>query len=186
MSNWKKNRKTVNVKCKVCGVFFDKIKTEFDRIEKTTGNHYCSRSCCGKDSINNKVGHHKKRSQTGQLIPDNRKDEFTGFREFLRRARNRDKLGDLTLVDLKNQWKKQNGMCPYCGINLKLPSKNNKCEKYELASLDRIDSNKLYERNNIMFVSTIINYMKSNMSESKTIDFCKKITKFWKDKCEDE
>ena len=181
VGNWKKNRKTVTTICKTCGCSFEKIKSEYDRAELKFGNHYCSRNCCGKDNIKKQLGKWYGKGNATQLISNNGRDEFTGFRDFLRRAKNRDKLGDLTLVDLKEQWEKQKGMCPYTGIQLKLStySKLKKPKIHELASLDRINSNKLYEKGNVVFVSTPINYMKNTMTEKETIKFCKIIASFW-------
>ncbi len=53
---------------------------------------------------------------------------------------------------------------------------------FNLASLDRTDSTKLYEKGNVVFVSTPINYMKNTMSKKETIAFCKKIAIFWNKK----
>lgn len=171
MADWKKNRRTVEVICDTCGNPFQKIKSEYVRTSK----HYCSRTCVGKANHS----HLRKYDNSENLITENRHDEFTGFREFIRRAKNRGKLGDLTLGDLKEQWTKQNGSCPYTGIKLVLPVLKRICDITELASLDRIDSSKPYEKGNIVFVSTPINYMKSSMSEEAAIKYCKIITEFW-------
>jgi len=174
MGDWKINRKVVDVICDTCGKSFKKIATEYIR----TKNHYCSRTCVGKANHS----HLRKYDNSGNLINGNRHDEFTGFREFIRRAKNREKLGDLTLIDLKEQWIKQNGKCPYSGIELILPKARIKQKSIELASLDRIDSTKLYEKGNIVFVSATINYMKNIMTEEETISFCKTIAMFWKNR----
>lgn len=174
-------RKVTKVVCNNCGKTFEKAISEIKRTEKKSGNHYCSLSCNGAGNINNNLG--KKRGNLLNFKNKTRKDKYTGLREFLRRAKNRKKLGDLTLDDLLKQWNKQNGTCPYTGINLKLPTyKKNKHNLIELASLDRIDSNKSYEKGNIMFVSTPINYMKNSMTEQETIDYCKIISLFWNNK----
>jgi len=162
--------------CKTSGKSFEKIKTEYDRIELKSENHYCSRSCCGKDNIKKKFGEFFGKNNNPKLPI--KRDKFTGFREFIRRAKNRDKLGDLTLDDLVEQWNKQKGICPYTGIKLKLRDNHN-IHVFDLASLDRIDSNKLYEKGNVVFVSTPINYMKNSMSVEETVAFCKKIALFW-------
>ena len=51
-----------------------------------------------------------------------------------------------------------------------------------MASLDRIDSSKPYEKNNVVFVSAPINYMKNIMTEEETVAYCKKIALFWGNK----
>lgn len=172
MADWKKNRRTVGVICDTCGNPFQKIGSEYVRTNK----HYCSRTCVGKANHS----HLRKYDNSGNLVTGNRHDEFTGFREFIRRAKNREKLGDLTLDDLKEQWLKQNGTCEYTGIKLILPAKHRTCDIAELASLDRRDSSKPYEKGNVVFVSTPINYMKGEMNEEETIEYCKLIAKFWK------
>jgi len=180
MKNLKK-RKTKLIKCDNCGNDFEKSISEIKRNK----NHFCSLRCSAihRNDINRKnfegyIGNPK------FLIANNHKDEYTGFRDFIRRAKQRNKLGNLTLIDLKEQWQKQNGICPYTGIQLELPnySKTKKFSIQEAASLDRINSNKPYEKDNIVFVSTPINYMKNTMTEEETIAFCKKIALFWNNK----
>ena len=183
MGNWKKNRKTITTICKTCGVSFEKIKTEYDRTELKFGNHYCSRSCSGKNNIKRNLGEWCGKGDVSRLTSNNQRDKYTGFRDFIRRAKKRDKLGNLILDDLVEQWEIQMGICPYTGIQLKLPNYSKiKINVIELASLDRIDSNKLYEKGNVVFVSTPINYMKNTMTEEETVAFCKKIALFWKNK----
>jgi hypothetical protein len=53
---------------------------------------------------------------------DNGKDEFTGFREFLRRVKSRNYENNLDLNYLKELWEKQN-ICIYTGVKLELPKK---------------------------------------------------------------
>ncbi len=184
----KNGRKTSTVICKSCGKSFEKANSEIKRTEAKSANHYCSISCSARDSIEVKMGDHFKSSENIKYLKKpngewiTRSDEFIGFREFIRRAKKRNKLGDLTLEDLKEQWEKQSGICPYTGINLILPSVTKEYTKINLASLDRIDSNKGYERENIMFVSVAINYMKNTMSEEETVELCKIIAKFWNNK----
>lgn len=172
-------RKTAIVTCNNCNTSFEKAVSEIKRSEQRGSKHYCSLKCLGEANIKN-LGDWIGKPQTSHLRPNNHKDQYSGFREFLRRARNRNRLGDLTLDDLFEQWNKQNGKCPYTGIELKLPQARVKHQMFETASLDRINSNKPYEKNNVVFVSTPINYMKNSMTEEETIVFCKKIAYFWK------
>jgi hypothetical protein len=176
------NRKTDIVVCSNCGQLFNKAITEINRTNAKGGKHYCSRKCCGKGNIAQNLNKWVGNPITLHLKQYTTRDKYTGFREFIRRAKNRNKLGNLTLDDLIEQWNNQNGICPYTGISLKLPKARNKFLLIETASLDRIDSNKLYEKGNIVFVSTPINYMKNSMSEEETISFCKKIALYWNNK----
>ena len=174
-------RKTKKVVCFNCGNEFEKSISEIKRTKERNGNHYCSLKCNGQNSKMN-LGENLGHGNVKYIKNTPRGDEFTGFRDFLRRARNRKKMGDLTLNDLKEQWEKQNGFCPYSGVKLQLPSISRKKKEINiinLASLDRTNSTKLYEKGNVIFVSTPINYMKNTISEDETIGFCKKIALFW-------
>jgi len=177
----KYKRKSKKIICDCCGNTFEKAISEIKRTEKNNGKHYCSLTCSGTKNINN-LGEYKGNVENFRKKTKGKRDKYTGFRDFIRRARQRNKLGNLTLDDLLVQWDLQKGYCPYTGIKLKLPKYNRKYEKlFELASLDRIDSNKLYEKGNVMFVSTPINYMKNSMTKNETIEYCKIITSFWND-----
>ena len=106
------------------------------------------------------------------------------YKYFLTRIRARVKKcnfeNTLDLSTLKSIWEKQKGICPYTGWKLKLPNKKNK-KTYDMASIDRIDSDKGYTADNIRFVSIMVNYGKNDFKESEMIDFCKAITKKHKD-----
>ena len=175
-------RKTAIVTCNNCNTPFEKAVSEIKRTEQKGGKHYCSLNCVGEGNIKNNLKDWAGKGDVSHFKGINRKDKYSGFREFLRRARNRKNLGNLTLDDLIEQWNKQHGTCPYTGIMLKLPETRKKHLIFELASLDRIDSSKPYEKENVVFVSTPINYMKNSMTEEETIIFCKKIALFWNQK----
>ncbi len=174
-------RKTKKVICCNCKIEFEKAVSEIKRSKNN--HHFCSLICSAiyRNDINLKnfegyMGNSK------QLIGYTRKDKYTGFREFIRRAKQRNNLGNLTLDDLLEQWNKQNGICPYTGIQLKLPVFRKRLPLFEMASLDRINSSKSYERDNVVFVSAPINFMKNSMTEEETIAYCKKIALFWNNK----
>jgi len=101
------------------------------------------------------------------------------MRRVKRRSKSKGLVSDLTLEDIKKQWDKQKGICPYSGVELYF-SNNEKVLPYNMASLDRIDSGEWYVRGNIQFVSTSINYAKNDMSHDDMILLCKLITERWK------
>lgn len=177
----KQKRKTATVICDNCNTPFEKAISEIKRTEAKGGKHYCSLSCLGEANTKN-LGTWLGKGDVSRFKGKTQRDQYTGFREFIRRARKRKNLGDLTLSDLLELWNKQNGTCPYTGIQLKLPEARKKHQMFEMASLDRIDSEKPYEKGNVVFVSTPINYMKNTMTEEETIVFCKKIAYFWNNK----
>lgn len=108
---------------------------------------------------------------------DHLSDKYSSFRVFLKRMKNRKKgikECALSLQDLEDVWNKQCGLCAYTKIPLILVSHSNlrkDLDIWNLASVDRIDSNKGYEKNNIHFVSRNINYAKNNMTHEKMLEF---------------
>lgn len=174
MEKYKINRKLITLTCDCCGKEFQKPISEYKRNLALGRSNYCSRSCSGKSC--NKNGKQKGNYESIKDYTYNRLDEFTPFRYYLRNVRKRFKECTITLQDLKDQWEKQQGICPYSGINLVLQTyKNHSNDIIFSASLDRIDSSKGYIPGNIQFVSTAINYMKSTMSDERTKFLCHKI-----------
>lgn len=104
-------------------------------------------------------------------------DRHTCYRVFIKRMKNRNKGSkecNITLEDLEKVWNNQNGLCAYTKIPLVLVTHTNPRKdipKWNLASVDRIDSSKGYEKDNIQFVSRTINYAKNNMSHEEMIKF---------------
>lgn len=156
-----------------------KDKCEQIRNEKLNRLSYCSLKCAGKEHTSHLKSYLFKKGN----ISKSQLDEYSPFRETLRRIKQRDKSFDLTLQDLKEQWEKQKGICPYTKLQLILPTQNKNIKKNHFcqASLDRIDSSKGYIKDNIEFISLPINYMKNTMSKEDTIEFCKIIQKNLKD-----
>ncbi len=102
---------------------------------------------------------------------------YSCYKVFVKRMKNRKKgikECSITLEDLDEVWNKQNGLCAYTKIPLVLVTHTNPRKdipKWNLASVDRIDSSKGYEKDNIQFVSVTINYAKNNMSHKEMINF---------------
>ena len=97
--------------------------------------------------------------------------EFKYMYKIISRSNRKDCF--VKVEDLKEIWDKQNGICPYSKIKLKLPtySNPNPDEPYYIASVDRIDSSKPYIKDNIQFVSRIMNFAKNSMTHEQTINF---------------
>ena len=185
------NRRLVTFICDNCGKEAQKPLSEYNRNIKLGRKNFCSCRC---STIYGNIIHKddpltEKQLQCRQNIKNychNHKDEWTPFRYSLRNAKKRFKEFNLTLQDLKNVWEKQNGICPYTGLHLVLPTFH-KCENiWYRASLDRIDSSKGYVVGNIQFVSTPINYMKNTMSDLETKQYLKLISFYTSHFCEDE
>lgn len=98
------------------------------------------------------------------------------FTFMIRKARNRkDKVVDVTVEDLKEQWYNQEGVCAYSGLKLQLPSAHKRNCRLMTASLDRIESDKGYEVGNVQFISVMANTAKGISSHKDMIKFCKAI-----------
>jgi len=101
-------------------------------------------------------------------------DKLTPFRYLLKCISNKNRKPNLlSLVDLKEQWESQDGICPYSKIKLLLPTHSNhlKVKTYLYASVDRIDSALPYQKGNVQFVSRNINYAKGELSHDEFIEF---------------
>lgn len=166
------------IKCFVCSKEFDRKEAEIKRNKKKGRKTFCSRSCSGKYHLKNIP--EEKRINTDHLKKGSDADQYSPFRFFynLCKRRSKEKLGlefDLTLEDIKKQWEKQKGICPYTGWKLKiaecLSSKKSIKKSPDRASLDRIDSTKGYIKGNIQFVSLISQYAKNDWNEKVIFEF---------------
>jgi hypothetical protein len=172
-------RPQIVVKCDNpdCGRTFYKDGSEVRRNAKRGSGNYCQQSCSSKVSVKkllNSANHGK-----GKNIGYVKTDKYTGLREHYRRAKYRNREFDLTLEDLLEQWDKQDGICPYTGVKLIHPIRLKDEGLTYMASLDRIDSNLGYIKNNIQFISAAANLAKNNMTHEQMIEFCKTIAKNW-------
>lgn len=167
-------RKTIELRCAepTCGKLFRRYIGEHNRSLKLGRAEYCSRTCQG-DACEN-LGAFKGKGHVDCLRADNRRDEYTGFRYYLRKAKDRIPESNITLADIKLQWERQQGRCAYTQLPITLKHDNGGDvgkKPYQIASLDRIDSAKPYNKGNIQFVSLSINLMKSTMSDEETKEF---------------
>lgn len=175
MQKYKLNRKLSFFTCFYCGKQDYKPTSEYNRNLSKGKNNFCSRSCSVKygnttktnfDNIYNISKH-----------SDNHRDKKTPFRYTYRNCKMRLKEFSLSIEDLENQWNLQKGICPYSKIQLELPEYKRKIHFSKRASLDRIDSSKGYIKGNIQFVSTLINFLKSNLSHQETLNFISTLVK---------
>ena len=101
----------------------------------------------------------------------NNRDEFTGFRDFLRRIKRRNYEYDVDLEYLKKVWDSCN-VCVYSGVKLTLPTHIQNNNPLVTASIDRIDSTKGYVKGNIQYISITANHAKNSMSHEQMLEFC--------------
>lgn len=76
---------------------------------------------------------------------------------------------DITMADLSSAWETQKGICTLSNIPLTLLGSS---DEPSTASIDRIDSNLGYTRQNIQWVHKTVNKMKMELDEDKFISFC--------------
>lgn len=193
LKKYMQNRRLITFICDNCGKEAQKPLSEYNRNIKLGRKNFCCRACSATYRCNlYKDTPTESQLQAQQNIKNycqNHKDEWTPFRYSLRNAKKRFKEFNLTLEDLKQVWEQQNGICPYTGLKLYLPTWNKKGSYEQLwcrASLDRIDSSKGYVVGNVQFVSTPINFMKSTMSDLETKQYLKLISSYTSHFCEDE
>lgn len=176
MKKYKQNRKLTEFVCEHCKKLDKKPTSEYNRNLKVNRKLFCSRECSFAYGV--KIGKIKPKNPYDiSKHCGNRKDGYSSFRYTFRNTKRRWKDFNLTLDDLVQQWKEQKGICPYSKFNLELPTNAKKIHPSYRASLDRIDSSKGYIKGNIQFVSTLINYLKSDLSHSETLDFINKLIK---------
>lgn len=170
----KLKRKSQLVICENCNKEFEKSLSEINRKSNLNKSHFCSTYCsltskkC-REVLKTKESHFKNNKYIYKS------DEYNGFRYYFRNCKKRVKDFNLTLQDLKEQWDKQNGICLYTNFELLLFNPKIKHLYHLRASLDRIDSSKGYIKDNIEFISLLINYMKNDISKEETKDLLIKI-----------
>lgn len=90
-------------------------------------------------------------------------------------ARNRKIVFNITLDDIIKTWDRHNGICYYTKIPMLKKWKSG--SPYQM-SLDRIDSKRGYEVDNIVFCCQSINFAKSSYSEELFREFILAISKY--------
>jgi hypothetical protein len=169
-----KLRKQTECKCDFCGITFLKAESEYKRNKNLGRKNFCCRSCSAKGLQNFGDKRNMKPPPHGRL-----RDDFSKFREHMRRIRNRNKNYDIDVEYLKEVWDNQKGICPYTGVNMELKAYSKKINSLFVASIDRIDSNLGYVKGNIQWVCLPINYLKSTLTHNQVIDMCKIIQSYF-------
>lgn len=159
---------SVTLTCDGCGSEFEKRKAEVTRQRKKNPDRkfYCSMSCyarsTGKENLGDKLG----LGDVRHLNPRNRQDEFSPFRYYMNKARNRRHETDLDLQFLKGLWDSQEGRCALSGMEMTLPVNTAAFDRDKhnpwKASLDRIDCSKGYLKGNVRFVTAMANFCRQH------------------------
>lgn len=183
-----KKNNTIEIACDHCKKKFLREKKEFNRSKKKNMKMFCSMRCSGLSLNNSKTILERipreKQLEGSRKANSQRGDDLSPFRYYHNIIRNRSKRKCcVTLEDLKKQWEEQKGVCPYTGVLLVLPKNTtgfkDKDNKLYKASLDRINSSKEYEKDNIQFVSWMANTAKNDVNDKMMMLFCKSIANRW-------
>lgn len=164
------SRPKITLICQQCNSSYQKDKREHERqTRKGVTNHFCSRSCASTHrNLTLDLGNRMKKNL---LIGNAMRDEYFGFRYYVRKARARDKSMNLDLDYIKQLWESQKGRCAFTGIELTTWDSHRyasgRKNQIRLASLDRIDSSKGYVKGNVQFVSSALNLAKSDLGDQE-------------------
>lgn len=165
----------IELKCDNCQKVFKRKTAAIEKSKKRNQHfYYCSKSCSDQGKGNKEL----------YKWADNKKDELSPYRWYIRVSKYRDKEMDLSPEYLKSLFESQNRKCVYSNVDLNLwdYKKKGGNDKIYTASLDRIDSSKGYIVGNVQFVSMAVNLFKHTMSHEDTLNFCRIIAKNYQDK----
>lgn len=135
---------------------------------------FCCRGCKSKHTLENRP------DLKNNIAPGRALDDLSPFRNHLKRMKTRRPETTTTLLDLKDQWSHQNGLCAISGQKMLLPLGTGEKLQHQplLASIDRIDSSKGYTTDNIQWVCLIAQYAKNVFSNQDVIQFCLSTAKY--------
>lgn len=142
-----------------------------------SGRQSCCKSCSQRNAVYANPGRGNFLGKEHEGIGNFTKTTYSYFK---RNAKRRDINWSekLTIQYLYDLLLKQDKKCALTGVSIDLTeSRKNSNVDFELmtASIDRIDSSKGYEPNNVQWVHKHINKMKNNFKEDYFIDMCKLI-----------
>lgn len=158
----RKNAKQyIALKCAKCGDSFDKELKEYNRRTKDGQTKFYCGYGCSYPAIN-------------------QPDEFASFRQIYfaaeKVAKEKKRDFNISLEFLKKLWEKQGGKCAYTGVQMTLPRVMREVNhSVYAASLDRIDANEGYTKDNVEFVCRFVNLGKNNYPKLEVQDFFKAI-----------
>lgn len=107
------------------------------------------------------------------------------FRRLFNQATTRDYEFKITIKDIWDQYEKQDKKCYYTRTNVNFHSDMSNKPHLCTASIDRIDSNRGYTKDNIVICHKMVNLSKSFLSKEEFIKMCNLIAHNHKEKYED-
>lgn len=152
--------------CKSCGNYkssenYHKGVRNKNRFEKS---HICKICSSGR---NRKVVRKSSENLEGCL--------YQMFQNTRTRSKKKKLLFDIDLEFLKYLYNKQNGKCALSGIEMTYYFGYGRSPKN--VSIDKINPSKGYVKTNVRLVCSHVNMMKSYLTDSELVEFCKAIIK---------
>jgi len=164
-NNYKKPTKGIH-RCCICRITKDVSEFHADKSSKTGMQSCCID--CGREKL------HKWASTLKGYIT-------MRFKDLKNNAKKRFKNipVNITKQDIHELYKKQKGLCAISGVQMTHTAYTKKWGSFDIIetnlSVDRIDSNKGYTKNNIQLVCAMVNRMKSYMPDNRFIQWCRSI-----------
>lgn len=97
----------------------------------------------------------------------------TTFSRIVALARRRKIPFEVTIEEIYDLFQRQGGRCALTGLEIGFCNFSRVTKKRSTASLDRIDSDLGYTKDNIQWVHVVVNYMKQKLSNQKFVDWCR-------------
>lgn len=124
----------------------------------------------------NKSPNRKNKLQDNHLWKGYEEIPQAWFSKYFQRS-NRHRTGTITIQDIWHLYLKQGKKCALSGV----PISFQKTKQGYSASIDRIDSNKEYDIDNVQLVHKDINLMKNRFDQTYYINMCKLVANNFKE-----
>ena len=135
----------------------------FKHNQTSDGYHSWCKSCCTEGNI-------KSRAKVYSTIEGRAKIFLQSCK---RSAAKRNQEFSLTIEDIVSFWNKQNKTCAYSGVEMTLDA-----GKLNTVSIERINSEVGYTKENTVLVCYIVNRMKSDFKYEDFYSYCSQIAQF--------
>lgn len=152
-------------RCCVCREIF-----EFSNVFFSESEGKLSRTCktCSNTASKSRYWRRKPHISMGELI-------YIRWNQAKNRSRHAQIIFKLSEQDIIDIYNLQEGKCYYSGLKMSTGIGDIN-SKESCLSIDRVDSSKGYEKDNVVLCCTGINIMKNNLDKNEFINFCKLIT----------
>ncbi|QOR58465.1 hypothetical protein [uncultured phage cr1_1] len=157
-----------NLYCYKCGIY--KPETEFDtnRNKSNWFRNYKDKRCkeCKKLQMLKRKQNNRGKQDLDRLLLER-------WHGVMDRSKRKGWECDITIEFLRELWCKQNGLCAISKIPMTYIFNSGRVPTN--LSVDRIDSNKIYTKNNVQLVCMAVNQMKSDLNDLTFYKFCEAI-----------